>query len=136
MHFVTGGAFNGKRRWVRKMYPDAKWISAHEGESLLEALDFINSSIVVLEGLETWIKDYSLSREEWKKIILDWEKWEQEKFGRQLVLIGTDIGKGIVPLEKENRNWRDLTGWLYQDIAAVSEKVDVIWYGINQTIKG
>lgn len=136
MHFVTGGAFNGKRRWVRKMYPDAKWISAHEGELLLDALDSTNSSIVVLEGLETWIKDYSLSREEWKKIILDWEKWEQEKFGRQLVLIGTDIGKGIVPLEKENRNWRDLTGWLYQDIAAVSEKVDVIWYGINQTIKG
>lgn len=133
MHFVTGGAFNGKRKWVRKKYPDATWISAYEGESLARTFD---SPKIVLEGIETWVKDASLSREEWKDIISDWEKWEQEKDGRQVILIGTDIGKGIVPMEKENRSWRDVTGWVYQDIAAVCKKVDVVWYGINQTLKG
>jgi adenosyl cobinamide kinase/adenosyl cobinamide phosphate guanylyltransferase len=50
-------------------------------------------------------------------------------------VIGSDITKGVVPLEKENRIWRDLTGWAYQDTAAKAEKVDIIWYGLNQTMK-
>lgn len=59
-----------------------------------------------------------------------------EKPSRKLVIIGTDISKGIVPLEKENRLWRDFTGWVYQDLVAKAERVDVIWYGINQIMKG
>jgi adenosyl cobinamide kinase/adenosyl cobinamide phosphate guanylyltransferase len=36
---------------------------------------------------------------------------------------------------RENRLWRDVTGWAYQDLSAMADKVDVIWYGLNQTIK-
>lgn len=136
MHFVTGGAFNGKRKWVKAQYSEAEWISAYHGEELLEEPDAIDSPLVVLEGLETWVKEHSLTREKWRIIIERWLRWEQEEDSRQLIIIGTDISKGIVPIEKEHRNWRDLTGWVYQDVVASCERVDVIWYGINQKMKG
>ncbi|WP_449619627.1 bifunctional adenosylcobinamide kinase/adenosylcobinamide-phosphate guanylyltransferase [Robertmurraya sp. Marseille-Q9965] len=133
MHFVTGGAYNGKRQWVRERYPEAKWISAYNGSSILPELD---GPIVILEGLEQWVKVSSYTREEWKRQLEKWLAWEGGDPSRQVVLIGTDISKGIVPMEKENRQWRDLTGWLYQDVVAISKQVDLIWYGFNQTIKG
>lgn len=133
MHFVTGGAYNGKRQWVRDRYPEAKWISAYKRSPILTELD---GSVVVLEGLEQWVRENSCTREEWKRQLDKWLAWEGGDLSRHVVLIGTDISKGIVPMEKEYREWRDLTGWLYQDVVAVSKQVDLIWYGINQTIKG
>lgn len=134
MHFVTGGAFNGKRKWVKEKYPEAKWVSAYNNDSF--GFDNYESTIIVLEGIETWVKDLSISRQEWREVVEDWLKWEQADLTRKVIFIGTDITKGIVPIEKEHRQWRDLTGWVYQDIVSVSNQVDVIWYGISKTIKG
>lgn len=119
---------------MKEKYPEAKWISAYQNDSF--GLGSYESSIIVLEGIETWVKNLSISREKWREMIEDWLKWEQEEPSRKVIIIGTDITKGIVPIEKEHRQWRDLTGWVYQDIATVSSQVDVIWYGISKTIKG
>ncbi|GHH96834.1 bifunctional adenosylcobinamide kinase/adenosylcobinamide-phosphate guanylyltransferase [Neobacillus kokaensis] len=141
MHFVTGGAFNGKRAWVKKVYKDAVWVSAYEN-GLLPAELAITTNLLVLEGIEIWIReltkqhdDANQCREIWNCCLNGWHRWEKADPNRLVVVIGTDITKGIVPMEKENRLWRDVTGWAYQDLAAKAEKVDFIWYGINQTIK-
>jgi adenosyl cobinamide kinase/adenosyl cobinamide phosphate guanylyltransferase len=144
MHFIIGGAFNGKRSWVKNTYSTyqkKQWISAYENHSLpVNLMDFAQD-LIVLEGVEIWLKNLSASmsadkcRELWAKCLQTWFTWEKAALQRQLVIIGTDITKGIVPIEAENRLWRDITGWAYQDTAAKSEKVDVIWYGLNQTIK-
>ncbi|MFD1851597.1 bifunctional adenosylcobinamide kinase/adenosylcobinamide-phosphate guanylyltransferase [Oceanobacillus bengalensis] len=142
MHFITGGAFNGKRAWVNKNYQEAEWISAYKGELLLENPAILQSSKIVLEGVELWTKELSAkmtinqAREYLKKVIEDWLEWESLSSDRKIIVIGTDIMKGIVPVEKENRNWRDLTGWFYQDLSLRCERVDLIWYGINRTLKG
>ncbi|WP_019156429.1 bifunctional adenosylcobinamide kinase/adenosylcobinamide-phosphate guanylyltransferase [Robertmurraya massiliosenegalensis] len=134
MHFVTGGAFNGKSKWVRTKFPEAKWISAYSGES--ESFpEEAEAPVVVLEGMEQWVKASANSREEWTKVLEKWLEWEQVDSSRYVIFIGTDISKGIVPIEKEHRDWRDRTGWVYQDLVALCKQVDVIWYGINQTIK-
>jgi len=132
MHFVTGGAFNGKRAWVKKYTnEDVHWVSSYQGEEFPTPFPF--NGKVVLEGMEQWTK--KCTREYWQDHLKHWEAWEKESPKRQVIIIGTDIMKGIVPMEKEDRNWRDLTGWVYQDIVYLSSRVDVIWYGINQTIK-
>ena len=64
-----------------------------------------------------------------------WLKWEKEKEERNLYLIGTDIGKGIVPMEKELRVYRDIVGYCFQDVVKKAERVDVIWYGLNSQLK-
>ncbi|MEK4145525.1 bifunctional adenosylcobinamide kinase/adenosylcobinamide-phosphate guanylyltransferase [Robertmurraya sp. FSL W8-0741] len=132
MHFVTGGAFNGKGKWVKDRFPQAKWISAYKGEPFIQN---VHVAHVVLEGLEQWVKASSNSREEWLSQFAIWHRWEQEDASRKVIFIGTDISKGIVPMEKADRDWRDRTGWIYQDLTGLCERVDVIWYGINQTIK-
>ncbi|MBT2736332.1 bifunctional adenosylcobinamide kinase/adenosylcobinamide-phosphate guanylyltransferase [Neobacillus sp. C211] len=144
MHFIIGGAFNGKRAWVKNtytVYENKHWVSAYDNHSLpLNLIDF-GKDVMILEGVEIWLKDLTVTydgdkcREIWNKCLENWLSWEQEALHRQLIVIGTDITKGIVPLEVENRLWRDVTGWAYQDIAVKSAKVDVIWYGLNQTIK-
>ncbi|WP_026575288.1 bifunctional adenosylcobinamide kinase/adenosylcobinamide-phosphate guanylyltransferase [Bacillus sp. UNC438CL73TsuS30] len=144
MHFITGGAFNGKREWVRNTYKvqfKAQWTSAYQKDPFPFELEE-PGTLLILEGIEMWINDLMKEyepekcREIWKNCLTQWISWERAEKNRKLVVIGTDITKGIVPLEKENRLWRDLTGWAYQDIAATADRVDVIWYGLNQTIKG
>lgn len=143
MHFVTGGAFNGKRAWVKKIYrveKDENWLSSYDHD-LLPFMIVHEQDVLILEGIENWLKyltkqyDLQQSRNIWNQCLADWLEWEKQRESRKLILIGTDISKGIVPLEKEDRIWRDLTGWAYQDTALMAEKVDVIWYGLNQTIK-
>lgn len=144
MHFITGGAYNGKAKWVKAFYKNADdvyWMSAFENQSL--PLDFLafNNDMVVIEGIERWIQmeasqmEASEIRVKWRNIIRDWKSWEQTETNRSLILIGTDLTKGIVPLEKVNRIWRDAAGWIYQDITAEAERVDLIWYGLNKQLK-
>lgn len=120
---------------------DYRWLSAYENCPLPTDLNKINQELIILEGVETWLKglteefDSDKCRTIWNSCLDNWLSWEKAKLTRKVVVIGTDITKGIVPLEKANRLWRDVTGWAYQDSAAKAEKVDLIWYGINQTIK-
>lgn len=144
MHFITGGAFNGKRAWVKKTYQTEYqvWLSAYENQPLPQKFTDSGRNLMIVEGIELWLKvlleqnDVTQARELWNTALTEWLHWEKETIGRNLVIIGTDISKGIVPLETENRLWRDLAGWAYQDTAAKACRVDVIWYGMNQTIKG
>jgi adenosylcobinamide kinase / adenosylcobinamide-phosphate guanylyltransferase len=148
MHFVTGGSFNGKSKWVREFYQLNKnphqWISAYSGVFVPES-DIVMGSekLIVFEGIELWLKasvecdepNSSKILVKWQQLLHDWLNWEQQEQQNRLILIGTDIMKGIVPMNAEDRLWRDVTGWAYQDMAAAAERVDLIWYGMNQKLK-
>lgn len=120
---------------------NGSWFSAYQDIPLKEDVNDVNNDLLVLEGIEIWVKELTTTyhsyrcREIWIQTIKNWLSWEKAEPQRKLVVIGTDITKGIVPIEKENRLWRDVTGWAYQDISAKADKVDIIWYGLNQTIK-
>lgn len=142
MHFITGGAFNGKRAWVKENYGViGTWLSAYQEHQLNADINQIKSELLVIEGIEDWLRvltktyDSYRCREIWNSTLDYWLLWEEAESNRSLIVIGTDITKGIVPMEKQNRLWRDVTGWAYQDIAAKADRVDIIWYGLNQTIK-
>jgi adenosylcobinamide kinase / adenosylcobinamide-phosphate guanylyltransferase len=144
VHFITGGAFNGKRAWVSKRYEPFErtyWLSAYEDRLLPKEINHLEHELLILEGVEIWLQGLTEEftankcREIWNQSLENWLTWEKAGPNRILVVIGTDITKGIVPIKTEYRLWRDVTGWAYQDIAAKSDKVDIIWYGLNQTIK-
>lgn len=142
MHFVTGGAFNGKKKWVISFYE----LNAAEDFLLLPAFD---QSIATLMDVNQYRKltiiegfEYAVLRlleapdghSCWDKWLETWQKWENQN-ERKLVVIGSDIGKGVVPADSFDRKWRDETGRFYQKIVEHSDRVDVIWYGIATTIK-
>jgi len=146
MHLVIGGACNGKNAWVRRTYDlrgddDVKWIKAYESPFTNAVLEAVDSTIVVMEGIDHWIKELSLElpsdqlRELWKDHLSRWERWEKECTGRLVVLIGTDITRGIVPMERTDRKWRDDVGWAFQDTVKLCNRVEQIWYGIPQRLK-
>ncbi len=144
MHFVTGGAFNGKSSWVKEYYRrdgKAGWFSSCKGDGLPGDLDSAAELIIVFEGIEYWIKelltnhDAGKVQELWRQYLQNWLQWELSQQGRVVCLIGSDITKGIVPASAEEREWRDTAGRVFQDTAAVCEHVDLIWYGIGKRLK-
>jgi adenosylcobinamide kinase / adenosylcobinamide-phosphate guanylyltransferase len=143
MHFITGGAFHGKAEWVSIHYnisqKDKDWFLLKD--TLPHLQDLKGTNRVVLEGLEYVVHSIVLQkrehvRDELRHLLDSWLKWEASDRKNKLILIGADIGKGIVPMEKERRIWRDLNGWFFQDIVKRADRVDIIWYGISQLLKG
>jgi len=142
MHVVTGGAYHGKSSWVKNFYrldDESAWISAYRHHPCPYTIDMI-SEVVILEGIEEWIrqttvKDKSFDRNDGQRVINSWLAWELEDKNRQLIVIGTDISKGIVPMDREDRWWRDMVGWFFQDLVLHCERFDVVWYGIPMQLK-
>ncbi|WP_203363902.1 bifunctional adenosylcobinamide kinase/adenosylcobinamide-phosphate guanylyltransferase [Bacillus sp. REN10] len=141
MHFITGGAFNGKKQWVIETYElqanPHQWVSFYQKQQPEWTENF-----TVLEGIEGYIKrlveqtkDAQQARKQWIQDMQNWLEWEKEEPGRKLVLIGSDITKGIVPIEAINRMWRDAVGWCFQEVAKQAEQVTAISYGIPQILK-
>lgn len=91
-----------------------------------------------MEGIEQFLYEWAIEpnwKLKWDQLLENGIAWERTNPKRTLVIIGTDMTKGIVPLDKRKRSWRDITGWCYQDLVKKSNRVDLIWYGINERIK-
>ncbi len=146
MHFVTGGAYNGKKQWIKNYYhldtTRHHWLSAYKGESYTKTEQNDLPAIVVLEGMERWIKTQITMQKSMDSLVAElqtqldiWLQWEKQSEHHQLIMIGTDITKGIVPIEKKDRYWRDVAGWVYQYVTKQSTQMNIVWYGIAEKIK-
>ena len=54
---------------------------------------------------------------------------------RACVIIGDEISGGVVPVDKFEREWRDVTGKLYQYLAEEAEIVDRVFAGLPLRLK-
>jgi adenosyl cobinamide kinase/adenosyl cobinamide phosphate guanylyltransferase len=84
----------------------------------------------ILINLQEWVKSSLLSVES----PVEYLKKNIKKFENK-ILIGDEIGCGVVPVDSFERKWRDETGWVYQYIASKSKRVDRVWAGIGQILK-
>lgn len=132
MYFVFGGVFIGKRKWVKQYYVSelVKWYYLYEDFVLL-VFEF-EESYIVLEGFEYYVKELIYSELEFlyfvvKKLI---QKWRDSGVWEKLIVIGIEVGKGIVFLDLIEWQWRDECGYVYQYLVVYVWKVDYIWYGI------
>ncbi len=96
--------------------------------------------ITVIEGLEEIVRAILESDQAplavWGNLLEGWLNWERELPGRRMVLIGTDITKGIVPVDAFQRRWRDDSGKCFQMTMEQCERANLIWYGISTSLKG
>ncbi|MEI6789111.1 MAG: bifunctional adenosylcobinamide kinase/adenosylcobinamide-phosphate guanylyltransferase [bacterium] len=53
-----------------------------------------------------------------------------------VIIVSNEVGMGIVPESPLGRNFRDLQGWLNQDMAAVADTVLFIVAGLPLVLKG
>jgi adenosylcobinamide kinase / adenosylcobinamide-phosphate guanylyltransferase len=130
VHIYIGGAHNGKREYVRKALSGEtlQWIEAGDLSRLPEP----ESGRVVLAGLETYISsnhhDEDSAMEDVFRFI---EAADQDR----LVIIVTDIGRGIVPADPHSRWLRDTCGRLNQRLFREAGRVTRIWYGLAKELK-
>ncbi|KGR77137.1 bifunctional adenosylcobinamide kinase/adenosylcobinamide-phosphate guanylyltransferase [Ureibacillus manganicus] len=142
MQLVIGGAFSGKRKIVRERNRTFSWVSAYEGDMVEDwRTEWLEGTTLVLEGWEQWIasclkkiENNDDIRKEFKalfQILIE----EEEKRNNRVVLIMLDIGKGIVPIDKDDRRLRDIAGWIAQDAAQFAVQVEYVWNGLSRRLK-
>jgi len=106
--------------------------------SLLEKIMGIYS-IVVVDCLTLWITNLLADRGEDKKGIrqtMDDFLAVLKSLETPLILIGNEVGWGIVPENPLARTFRDLSGRLHQEIAQVADQVILMVAGIPLVVKG
>ncbi|SOC43085.1 bifunctional adenosylcobinamide kinase/adenosylcobinamide-phosphate guanylyltransferase [Ureibacillus acetophenoni] len=142
MQLVIGGAFSGKRKIVRERSETCSWVSAYNGNMVEDwRTQWLEGTTLVLEGWEQWIapslkksENNDDIRKEFKALFQTLIE-EEEKRNNKIVLIMLDIGKGIVPVEKDERRIRDIAGWIGQDAAQLAVQVDYVWNGLSRRLK-
>jgi len=55
---------------------------------------------------------------------------------KSLIMVSNEVGLGIVPENEAGRQFRDLAGWLNQDLAAAADTVVFIAAGLPLVLKG
>jgi len=130
MHVFIGGAYNGKTDYVMTLLEDqeAVLVDGYLPESVPEC------DVLVIKGLEKWLVTQNLEEDE-ALVNAMLTRLQALEENRTLYIIVTDMGRGIVPMEKQARLLRDTCGRLYQALFAEAERVIRIWYGIAEQIK-
>ncbi|MEK5332591.1 bifunctional adenosylcobinamide kinase/adenosylcobinamide-phosphate guanylyltransferase [Lysinibacillus sp. FSL W8-0992] len=130
MHVFIGGAYNGKTAYVTQLLEEQE-VALMNGviPEVAPACDAL-----IIKNLEHWLVKQNLEEDEVivKNIMAKLKILEESC---QLYIIVTDMGRGVVPMEKQSRLLRDTCGRLYQALFAEAKQVDRIWYGIAERIK-
>jgi len=128
MHIVFGGAYNGKRQYVLAQLANEPY-EEYSGEIPSEA-----SKTVIISNFEQLVMPYRQmdELEVAKTIVTQITALSKQA---KVICICNDIGRGIVPIDKDERFIRDACGRVYQALFKEAESIVRIWYGIAERIK-
>lgn len=141
MKLFFGGAYQGKQEYVMQTLA----VEASEIYTCVQAVwqvdDFAAQSGQVLTLPDFHKK--AIARLEvfvWNCIQTGEDAVEQLKQHRELwqdkIFICTDISSGVVPLQPEERAWREMTGRVLIYLGQEADEVTRIFCGLPQRIKG
>lgn len=133
MHVFIGGAHNGKRKFVEQWLQqneinEASWFDGVLPPSLNK------NQTVVIHQVEDILAQMDLSDEEQVAMTI-YSQLQMIAEEHRLLVILTDMGRGIVPFEPKARQLRDACGRLYQLLFQEAEEVTRIWYGLAEKLK-
>ena len=135
MIFVIGGVHQGKLDYTLKL-------TKFNNEDVIDCLNIGSLKIdKVLTDNRPVVYNFNILIKELLKLYND-EKIVEEKIDTMLkenkksVIISNEIGYGIVPIDKFERRYRELTGRICCQVAKESEEVHRVICGIGTVIKG
>ena len=128
MHIVFGGAYNGKRQYVLTQLADEPY-EEYRGEIPNAA-----RNTVIISNFEQLVMTYRQmdELEVAQTIVAQITRLSKQA---KVICICNDIGRGIVPIDKDERFIRDACGRVYQALFKEAESIIRIWYGIAERIK-
>ena len=164
-HLILGGARSGKSRHAENCAHDSgkslfyvataqprdgemsariahhkaqrggQWTLLEEPVQLANCLEKINSTehCIVIDCLTLWLSN-----------CLEQGCWPEEKahllstlkhFEADIILVGNEVGGGIVPMGELSRQFIDENGWLQQTLAGLCNQVTTVIAGLPLTLK-
>ncbi len=128
MELYIGGCAQGKLSYVMKrtgISPDKVYDAALNGlgDSFKEDVRIFNHFHLFIRN---WLKESRSPELEVEEILLRFP---------ELIIISDEVGNGIVPMDTEEREYRERLGRILCTLAEGAEKVERIICGIGQKIK-
>lgn len=131
MILIIGGFAQGKLHYVKQRYvhcEDGREVAVLDGTLVLPAKT--GAGQVIVNHLHRYIREQLQQGTDPEAMI--------ENFGKEhpdCILICDEIGNGIVPMEAEERTYRERTGRILEQLAAQADEVVRVVCGIGQKIK-
>lgn len=124
MELIIGGAFQGKTAYASGLYPKIEWLdgSCCSLEQVLRCKG--------IDHFEIFIR--RILKEEEDVSYLAGLLIEKNP---DIVLISTEIGYGVVPVDAFDRMYRESVGRICTELAAFSKKVHRVVCGVGMVIK-
>lgn len=126
MKLVIGGAFQGKKAYVKQHLKIKEEDMADGKDASYEALFHCRC----IYHFHEWIKKGI--EEKW-----DFKNLAEELLKRnpEVLIITNELGYGVVPVDAFDRTYRETTGRVCTEIAAVCEQVIRVSCGLGMVIK-
>jgi adenosyl cobinamide kinase/adenosyl cobinamide phosphate guanylyltransferase len=136
MVLIIGGMCQGKHDFCKSEFPDAEVIEHYEErirEELGEGKDPVSEA-------EKWLDEISAAMEidgtdTAVHLSMDSENRFKEQNPRELVIIMNEVGSGVVPMDKDEREWREAVGRVSCLFAKRADRVYRLLAGIPQRLK-
>lgn len=122
---IIGGAFQGKTRYARELYPGLTFCDGETCslEEVLQTQGVIHFQRFLWRCLEENMLDgKNLAR-------------EMIENNPEMVIVSEEVGYGLVPTEPFERKYREYTGRVCTELAAYAERVDRVVCGVGMRIK-
>ena len=127
MILITGGAYQGKSRYAKSLFPEATMTDTYPTEGMLRG-----ENPLIWCNLETYTKEFLEKDPNPDALYASIENVIEQK--KNLVLIGREIGNGVVPMEESVRFYRENYGRLMMRLGSEAEKVVRVLCGIGMEI--
>ncbi|WP_283625305.1 bifunctional adenosylcobinamide kinase/adenosylcobinamide-phosphate guanylyltransferase [Clostridium butyricum] len=135
MIFIIGGENQGKLEYLFN-------ISTFKKEDVVDCLkvdelkaeEILMSNKPVIYNFNNLIKELLVVYDDEEKVKENIKRMIKEN--RKSVIISNEIGYGIVPIDKFERRYRELTGRICCEVAKESKEVHRVICGIGTIIKG
>ncbi|MDQ7733084.1 bifunctional adenosylcobinamide kinase/adenosylcobinamide-phosphate guanylyltransferase [Halomonas sp. SpR1] len=141
MQLFIGGACAGKREAVAARFPDALWHRLAPGQRLAECQQtLIADTPLVITGVLAWLEaalanaENGSPRQQWQGDLVKLCQ-HAEQLNAALIVIATEVGRGIVPMQSGQRRLRDLNGWFNQDASVQAKQVWYVRHGLLMAVK-
>lgn len=126
MILIYAGAYQGKLDFARKSF-GIKDEDVCYCNSDMESIDFGKK---VIYGLEKFIYGYEKRGQSADEYIR-----AQLPLMNDKIIICEDISRGLVPMDKLERAWRETNGRVVNAVAAEADEVYTVFCGIESRIK-
>ena len=114
-----------------------RFITIEEPLALAQAIHELPPSVevCVVDCLTVWLGNLLYHKKDTAKEIQNLMEVLKDP-PCDILLVTNETGLGIIPSDAESRAFRDIAGWMNQDIAAISKNVILLVAGLPLALKG